>query len=70
MKAAAACAGAAVVRPVKAAGPSTRVFDVAKYGAVGDGKVLDSPGYSGLSMRLLLTPDGRRYWCGVERNIW
>jgi hypothetical protein len=43
LKAAAACAGAAVARPVKAAGPSTRVFDVAKYGAVGDGKVLDSP---------------------------
>jgi hypothetical protein len=43
LKAAAVCAGAAVVRPVMAGGPSLRVFDVARYGAIGDGKTLDSP---------------------------
>ena len=43
MKAAAMYAGAAAVRPLMASGTPVRVFDVAKYGAVGDGKALDSP---------------------------
>jgi len=36
-------AGAALCRPLRASAPSIRIFDVAKYGAVGDGKTLDSP---------------------------
>jgi hypothetical protein len=43
LKGAAACAGAAILRPVAAAGATVKVFDVARYGAVGDGNVLDSP---------------------------
>jgi polygalacturonase len=43
IKAAAMVAGAAAVRPLMASGAQVRVFDVAKYGAVGDGKTLDSP---------------------------
>ena len=43
LKAAALVAGAAAVRPLMASGPQVRVFDVAKYGAVGDGKSLDTP---------------------------
>jgi hypothetical protein len=43
LKTGALCAGAAIVRPVIAGGPQVRVFDVSKYGAVGNGKVLDSP---------------------------
>jgi hypothetical protein len=35
--------GAAAVRPIVAGGQLVRVFDVARYGAVGDGKALDSP---------------------------
>src|ERR1035438_1846767 len=43
LRAAAVCAGATVVRPLMASGRPVRVFDVAKYGAVGDGNALDSP---------------------------
>jgi Glycosyl hydrolases family 28 len=43
LKAAAVCAGAACVRPVVASRPHVKVFDVAKYGAIGDGKTLDGP---------------------------
>ena len=43
LKAAAMVAGAAASRPLMASGAPVRVFDVAKYGAVGDGKTLDSP---------------------------
>lgn len=43
LKAAAMVAGAAASRPLMASGAPVRVFDVAKYGAVGDGKALDSP---------------------------
>jgi polygalacturonase len=38
----AAVAGASAVRPLMASAPRVRVFDVAKYKAVGDGKALDS----------------------------
>ena len=37
------CAGAAVARPLMGRAPRVQVFDVAKYGAVGDGNTLDSP---------------------------
>src|SRR6185312_1184776 len=40
---AAACIGSAIARPLRASGPRVRVFDVAKYGAAGDGTTLDSP---------------------------
>jgi polygalacturonase len=43
VKAGAMCAGAAVVRPLMARLPRIRIFDVAKYGAVGDGTTFDSP---------------------------
>jgi polygalacturonase len=43
IKAAAMVAGAAAVRPMMASGVQVRVFDVAKYGAVGDGQTLDTP---------------------------
>jgi polygalacturonase len=43
IKAAAMVAGAVAVRPMMASGARVRVFDVAKYGAVGDGKSLDTP---------------------------
>ena len=43
LKAAAMYAGTAAVRPLMASDAPVRVFDVAKYGAVGDGKALDSP---------------------------
>ncbi len=36
------CVGSAAMRPLLAK-PRVRIFDVAKYGAVGDGKTLDSP---------------------------
>lgn len=42
LKAAAVCMGASAVRPIMASGSPVRVFDVVKYGAVGDGKALDS----------------------------
>ena len=35
--------GASVMRPLMAAGSQVKVFDVANYGATGDGKTLDSP---------------------------
>jgi hypothetical protein len=40
---AAAIAAATIARPLIASGPLIKVFDVAKYGAVGDGNALDSP---------------------------
>ena len=43
LKAGATCAAAALARPLLAGPPPARVFDVAKFGAVGDGKTLDSP---------------------------
>ena len=36
------CLGATAVKPLLAAAPQVKVFDVAKYGAAGDGKALDS----------------------------
>jgi polygalacturonase len=42
LTAGAACIGAAMARPIMAYAPAVRVFDVAKYGAVGDGVALDS----------------------------
>jgi polygalacturonase len=42
LQAGAVCVGAAAVRPLRAVAPQVKVFDVAKYGAVGDGKALDS----------------------------
>ena len=66
-------AAAAIARPVIAAPPLVRVFDVAKYGAVGDGKTLDSPAvqraideaaaYSGKSQVLLR--GGKKYLVGT-----
>jgi hypothetical protein len=35
--------GASLMRPLMAAGSQVKVFDVASYGATGDGKTLDSP---------------------------
>jgi len=43
LRSAALFAGAAVARPLIASRRRVRVFDVAKYGAVGDGVALDSP---------------------------
>jgi Glycosyl hydrolases family 28 len=43
LKAGALCAGAALTRPLRANTSQIRVFDAAKYGAIGDGKTLDSP---------------------------
>lgn len=43
LRLAAVCLGASVVRPVMAGAEPVRVFDVADYGAIGDGKTLDSP---------------------------
>jgi Glycosyl hydrolases family 28 len=37
------CAAAALVRPIIASGPLIKIFDAANYGAIGDGKTLDSP---------------------------
>jgi Glycosyl hydrolases family 28 len=37
------CAAAALVRPLHARNVFTKVFDVANYGAIGDGNTLDSP---------------------------
>ncbi len=67
------CAAAAIARPLMASAPLIRVFDVARYGAVGDGKTLDSPAiqraideaaaYSGKS-RVLLR-GGKKYLVGT-----
>src|SRR5665213_1332747 len=43
LKSGGACVAAAIVRPIAARTPRVRVFDVAKYGAAGDGIALDSP---------------------------
>jgi len=43
LRAAAVCAAATAARPLMAGERPMRVFDVAKYGAVGDGIALDSP---------------------------
>ncbi len=43
LKTGALCAAAAITRPILASAPLIRVFDVSKYGAVGDGKTLDTP---------------------------
>jgi polygalacturonase len=66
-------AAAAIVRPLLAKSPSTRIFDVAKYGATGDGKTLDSPAiqraideaaaYPGKSQVLLR--GGKKYLIGT-----
>ena len=43
LKTGALCAAAAITRPLIASGQNVKVFDVANYGAVGDGNTLDSP---------------------------
>ena len=43
LKTAALSIGAVVARPLMAGKPLVRIFDVARFGAVGDGKTLDSP---------------------------
>src|SRR5947209_5234733 len=43
LRAGAACGVAAAMRPIRASAPVVKVFDVAKFGAVGDGVTLDSP---------------------------
>ena len=73
LKVAAVYMGAAVARPLMARGAQVRVFDVAKYGAVGDGKTLDSPAiqraideaaaYSGKAQ--VLVRGGRIYLVGT-----
>jgi polygalacturonase len=73
LRAAAIYAGAAAVRPLMASGPPVRIFDVAKYGAVGDGKTLDSPAiqraineaaaYAGKAQ--VLVRGGRKYLTGT-----
>jgi hypothetical protein len=50
LKAGAACAGAAALRPLRgfafqAPSPQTKIFDVLKYGAKGDGATLDSAAF-------------------------
>jgi hypothetical protein len=37
------CAAAALTRPLTARTPPIHIFDAAKYGAIGDGRTLDSP---------------------------
>jgi Glycosyl hydrolases family 28 len=43
LKAGAVCGVTALSRPLMGWAPQVKVFDVAKYGAVGDGKTLDGP---------------------------
>ncbi len=73
LKAGTLCAAAAIARPLMASPPLIRVFDVARYGAVGDGTTLDGPAiqrtideaaaYSGKS-RVLLR-GGKKYLVGT-----
>jgi hypothetical protein len=73
VKAGAMCAGAALVRSLMAAAPRVRMFDVARYGAVGDGTTLDSPAiqraideaaaYAGRAQ--VLVRGGKRYLIGT-----
>jgi hypothetical protein len=73
VKAGAMCAAAAMARPLMASGPQVRVFDAAKYGAVGDGTTLDTAAiqraineasaYSGKAQ--VLVRGGKKYLIGT-----